>query len=67
MPIYNFECKKCKFKTSRIMTYKEKKLLRDPRACPKCFRGTEVEYTLYSTVGRSNFVLKGKGWYKDGY
>ena len=49
------------------MTYKEKKLLRDPRACPKCFRGTEVEYTLYSTVGRSNFVLKGKGWYKDGY
>tara|TARA_R100001443_G_C3319731_1_gene169718 strand:+ start:268 stop:477 length:210 start_codon:yes stop_codon:yes gene_type:complete len=69
MPIYNFECKnkECGFKTSSIMTYKEKKLLRDPRPCPRCFKGPNSEYTLCGVLSKSSFVLKGKGWAKDGY
>jgi len=48
------------------MSYREKKLLKSPGPCPRCFKGTEAKYTLYNVLGNSNFVLKGK-WFKHGY
>ena len=66
MPIYNFECKNCDYRISKIMSYREKKLLKSPGPCPRCFKGTEAKYTLYNVLGNSNFVLKGK-WFKHGY
>ncbi len=67
MPIYNFICKRCDYEFSSIMKYKEKKILKDPRPCPKCYCGPTDENTLFSTIGKTSFSLKGKGWYKDGY
>ncbi len=67
MPIYNFECKECGFTTSMLMSYERKKLLKDPGPCPECYSGQDSEYTLYNIMGKSNFILKGGGWHKDGY
>ncbi|MBP6217319.1 MAG: zinc ribbon domain-containing protein [Oligoflexales bacterium] len=54
MPIYEFKCKHCG------ITYEEMMKMSDPNpeSCPKCLKGP-VEKLL----SRSNFVLKGGGWY----
>lgn len=56
--IYVYECSKieCKFK------FEHKQKLNDNKPnCPVC--NSEVN----KKPAVSNFVLKGKGWYKDGY
>jgi len=58
MPIYEYECDKCGhgFEREQRMT--------DPpvKTCPKC-RSRKVT----KLISRSSFVLKGGGWYADGY
>ena len=54
MPIYNFECSKCGGKLRVLQK------LNDPP--PKCC-GKETK----KVMAPSNFVLKGKGWFRDGY
>ena len=49
------------------MKYEEKKNLKDPGPCPRCYTGPKDENTLFSVSGKTSFSLKGKGWYKDGY
>lgn len=57
MPIYEYQCQKCK-KVHEIW----QKITEDPvTKCPACKGKLE---RLMSAVG---FELKGGGWYKDGY
>ena len=60
MPIYNYSCKDCLAEFQKIVSIKERD--KTDWCCPEC--GC-VEITRI--IGLSNFSLKGKGWYKDGY
>ena len=58
MPIYEYRCLDCK-KTFEII----QKFSDDPiKECAHC-RGAEVT----KLISQSSFVLKGGGWYQDGY
>jgi len=58
MPIYEYRCDKCEHEFEREQS------MSDPpvKTCPAC-RGRKVT----KLISRSSFVLKGGGWYKDGY
>jgi len=60
MPTYEYECGKCHEHFER--THK----ISDPpvKECPKPKCKGEVKRLI---AGASTFVLKGGGWYKDGY
>lgn len=58
MPIYEYECDKCGHEFER-----EQRMSDPPvKTCPKC-KGRRVT----KLISRSSFVLKGGGWYADGY
>ena len=58
MPIYEYECDKCGHEFER-----EQRMADAPvKSCPEC-RGRKVT----KLISRSSFVLKGGGWYADGY
>ena len=58
MPIYEYECAKCSHQFER-----EQRMADPPvKTCPKC-KGRKVN----KLISRSSFVLKGGGWYADGY
>lgn len=56
--IYEYKCKKCE------REFEEVQCLSDPaiQHCEKC--GGEVNRLI---SGAPAFILKGSGWYKDGY
>lgn len=58
MPIYEYECQKCNhaFSIQQRMSDQQK------RKCPKC-----EKRSLKKLISPSSFILKGKGWFKDGY
>lgn len=58
MPTYDYQCEKCDFEFSR-----EQRITEDPiKTCPEC-KGRKVKKLLSAP----NFILKGGGWYADGY
>jgi len=58
MPIYEYLCEKCGHEFER-----EQRISDPPaRSCPEC-RGRKVT----RLISRTAFVLKGGGWYADGY
>jgi putative FmdB family regulatory protein len=58
MPIYEYECDKCGHEFER-----EQRIADPPvKTCPQC-KGRKVT----KLISRSSFVLKGGGWYADGY
>jgi putative FmdB family regulatory protein len=58
MPVYEYECAKCGHEFER-----EQRMSDAPvKTCPKC-KGRKVT----KLISRSSFVLKGGGWYADGY
>lgn len=57
MPIYEYVCDSCGVKSEVIQKISDAPL----EACPKC--SGKVRKAMSST----SFVLKGGGWYKDGY
>ena len=61
MPIYLYECETCGYKTKEILSFSNsEKYLQT--ACPKC-----LTKSFKKKVSKTSFILKGKGWYKDGY
>ena len=62
MPIYQYRCLKCEEEFEIIMSLSERSEKKTQVVCPAC--GSEESDSL---VARTNFTLKGKGWYKDGY
>ena len=59
MPTYEYVCKSCS------NHWEEDKKINDPPqdTCPKCKKKTAKR--LIS--GGTGFILKGSGWFKDGY
>jgi len=58
MPTYDYECQKCGFEFER-----EQRITEDPiKTCPKC-KSRKAKRLLSA----SSFILKGGGWYADGY
>jgi putative FmdB family regulatory protein len=58
MPTYDYQCQKCGFEFER-----EQRITEDPiKTCPKC-KARKAKRLLSAP----NFILKGGGWYADGY
>lgn len=58
MPTYDYQCQKCGFEFER-----EQRITEDPiKTCPKC-KSRRAKRLLSA----SGFILKGGGWYADGY
>lgn len=57
MPIYEYRCSGCGEMLEVIQKFNDASL----RECPEC-RGE-----LVKLVSNTSFVLKGSGWYADGY
>ena len=52
MPTYDYQCEKCGHEFERVQRITE-----DPiKTCPEC-----------KSLSAPNFILKGGGWYADGY
>ena len=58
MPTYDYQCQKCGFEFER-----QQRITEDPiKTCPKC-KSRQAKRLLSAP----NFILKGGGWYADGY
>ena len=61
MPIYRYRCSKCHYEKEVICSISDRdEHINSP--CDIC--GHEEHEPI---IGKTNFTLKGKGWYKDGY
>jgi putative FmdB family regulatory protein len=59
MPIYEYECKKCGEITELILSINGTK--------PKTTKCKNCQGRAKAIISQTSFVLKGRGWYKDGY
>lgn len=57
MPIYEYGCVECGEEFEELQ-----KVGATPPPCPSC-----TSENVSKKMSRTSFVLKGKGWYKDGY
>ncbi|MEC9466835.1 MAG: zinc ribbon domain-containing protein [Myxococcota bacterium] len=58
MPMYEYQCSKCGYSWELIQRMSDA----PPKTCPEC-RSRKVG----KMMSRTSFVLKGSGWYADGY
>ncbi len=58
MPTYEYQCEKCGFEFEREQRSTEEPI----KTCPEC-KSRKAKRLLSAP----NFILKGGGWYKDGY
>ena len=58
MPLYEFECKNCGAILEKLMKVSDP----NPEVCDKCQGGP-----LVKLISRTNFVLKGQGWYETDF
>ena len=56
MPFYEYKCKECKTEKEEFQDYDT-----PPPKCEKC------EKEMVRQISKPSFILKGGGWYKDGY
>jgi len=57
MPIYEYRCEACSHQFERLVRATSSKA-----QCPKC-EGMK----LSKLISLGGFILKGEGWFKDGY
>jgi putative FmdB family regulatory protein len=58
LPTYDYQCQKCGFEFER-----DQRITEDPiKTCPEC-KSRKAKRLLSAP----NFILKGGGWYADGY
>jgi putative FmdB family regulatory protein len=57
MPIYEYECPSCGHEFEKIQQFSDPPIKR----CPQCSRSVRKKLSV------SAFMLKGSGWYADGY
>jgi putative FmdB family regulatory protein len=58
MPLYEFSCKQCGSISEHLMSISSE----NPSSCEKCQGGP-----LVKLLSRSNFALKGSGWYETDF
>ncbi|MCK6512851.1 zinc ribbon domain-containing protein [Myxococcota bacterium] len=59
MPLYEYGCSAC---GHIVELMQSASLAKAPDACEKCGSST-----MEKMLSRTSFILKGDGWYKDGY
>lgn len=59
MPVYEYECKKCKHLWDLEQKINDKKIT----TCPKCKKKSAKRLI----AGGTSFALKGSGWASEGY
>ena len=57
MPVYEYKCKNCKYEAVLNESIKASRV----KTCPMC----KVKDSLERKISRSNFILKGAGWYSN--
>ena len=57
MPLYEYKCMSCKWQIEEIKPHEERDQLR-PCKCG---------YIMHRLISKSNFQLKGTGWYETDY
>lgn len=57
IPVYEYECLKCKIKFEEEQKISDKPL----EKCPVC------KYVVRRTIPKTSFILKGKGFHKNDY
>jgi putative FmdB family regulatory protein len=60
MPIYEYKCYNCNYKSEKFQKLGENE--KDEIICPKCNKNF-----LKRIISQSGFILKGNGWYKTDY
>lgn len=60
MPIYPYKCSKCGYEFEAFQNINDDVITK----CLRCKKPHSVKRLIPSTGG---FILKGSGWYKDGY
>jgi len=66
MPDYNFRCGKCKHEFELFLSIRDETV----PPCPNCGNTSSDESDperVHRLIGSCRFILKGKGWAKDGY
>lgn len=58
MPIYEYRCPDCGHEFEQLQSFKDPAIT----ACPGC-----GENDVRKLISKTNFALKGGGWYKDHY
>ena len=58
MPLYEFECRSCGHISELMMKISDPV----PTSCQKCQKGP-----LQKMISKTNFVLKGQGWYETDF
>lgn len=59
MPIYEFQCEEC--------DHRSEKLVRSEKSVANCTCDECGSSELVRLISASTFILKGGGWYADGY
>lgn len=59
MPTYDYECKACGHTFEEVQRIVDDSL----KECPKCSDSNGLK----RLIGSPEFILKGGGWYRDGY
>jgi len=59
MPLFDYKCTECETVTEVLQGHGDEELIQ----CPEC-DGTD---SMERLISPSSFILKGGGWYKDGY
>ena len=68
MPLYEYECTKCGHKFEKIVKFDSPNpicIIALPTEHEKMLERCDGE--TKKLISKSNFQLKGEGWYKDGY
>ena len=60
MPIFEYECEKCKLIEDKIISYDNRN---NPSKCRHCGAATR----FVDKVHKGNFKLKGNGWYETDF
>ena len=62
MPLYNYQCNTCQEVFEELENFDSPQI----KNCPKCAKEGKKK-TAKRLLSSISFVLKGRGWYKDGY
>ena len=61
MPFYEYKCPKCGHEIEELQGYDD-----PPPECEKC-KEKKKSVKMKRLISKTSFILKGGGWYKDGY
>lgn len=65
MPQYEYKCQSCDYVATVTRTVSQRDSL--PPECRHKGKYDDEPHEMTRSISRTSFLLKGEGWYKDGY